>query len=51
MLLGYGDDHRLSYYAVLAYKHTCEKRPDCLSPTRIAPLSLAAFLSLASSES
>jgi hypothetical protein len=29
---------------------SCEKRPDCLLPIRIAPLSLAAFLALVSSE-
>ena len=29
---------------------SCEKRPACLSPTRVAPLSLAAFLALVSSE-
>ena len=29
---------------------SCEKRPECLSPTRVAPFSLAAFLALASSE-
>src|SRR3712207_4127675 len=29
---------------------SCEKRPDCLSPMRVASLSLAAFLALASSE-
>ena len=29
---------------------SCEKRPYCLSPMRVAPLSLAAFLALASSE-
>jgi hypothetical protein len=29
---------------------SCEKHPDCLSPTRVAPLALAAFLALVSSE-
>jgi hypothetical protein len=29
---------------------SCEKRPDCLSPTRVAPLALAALLALVSSE-
>ena len=28
----------------------CEKRPDCPSPTRAAPFSLAAFLTLASND-
>ena len=30
---------------------SCEKRPDCLPPTRVAPFSLATLLALASSES
>jgi hypothetical protein len=29
---------------------SCEKRPECSSPTRVAPFSLAAVLALASSE-
>ena len=29
---------------------SCEKRPECLSPMKVAPLSLAAFLALVSSE-
>jgi 2-succinyl-5-enolpyruvyl-6-hydroxy-3-cyclohexene-1-carboxylate synthase len=29
---------------------SCEKRPDCSSATRVAPLSLATFLALASSD-
>src|SRR3712207_2043815 len=30
---------------------SCEKRPECLSPMRVAPFSLATLLALASTES
>jgi hypothetical protein len=51
VFVGYCYDDRLPHHAVLAPTMACEKRPDCLPPTRAAPFSLATLLALASSES
>jgi hypothetical protein len=50
VFFGYGDDDGLPHHAVLALAISCEKRPDRSSPSRVAPVSKAAFLALASSE-
>ena len=52
MLIGFGDDYRLSHHAVFAPNHIVRETPGvCLSPMRVAPFSLATLLALASTES